>query len=378
MSTTTKKPDTNTTLEKEKIMPTTDETLTIHIVQPVGFGNLNRDENGLPKTADLGGTRRGRLSYQSVKRAARQAFERRSGHHTHRTKTHETLIAARAHELNPEISVDKAEDAAKKHLKKLAKDSLRWLSPDEVEAAALHIAEGASGEPEWGKGKTSSLSIAAFGRMMSGTPEAGIDAAVTVTPVIASHETPLTHDFFSAVDDLHGDADTGAGHLGSTVWTSFTGLRQVTINKSQLRRNWTAIDQDTASDQVKMLVEALIHELPTGKTNTSQPAEAPAVVYAVVDGKPGHPRSHALPLMRAVDPDNNGYTTPTIKQLAKAATRMRRQDESVGAVGDHFVTGVADEDLLEAFECDTVTEGDLIDRITDWALAAPEVVGAGE
>jgi len=43
----------------------------VHVLQSVGPSNLNRDDTGSPKDALFGGVRRGRISSQALKRAAR-------------------------------------------------------------------------------------------------------------------------------------------------------------------------------------------------------------------------------------------------------------------------------------------------------------------
>lgn len=48
--------------------------LELHILQNVAPSNLNRDDTGAPKDAAFGGTRRARLSSQSLKRAMREQF----------------------------------------------------------------------------------------------------------------------------------------------------------------------------------------------------------------------------------------------------------------------------------------------------------------
>ncbi|MCH8611570.1 type I-E CRISPR-associated protein Cas7/Cse4/CasC [Arsenicicoccus dermatophilus] len=53
--------------------------VTCHVIVTLPLHNLNRDSNGLPKSQFDGGVQRARLSSQSLKRAARQAY-RQAGH----------------------------------------------------------------------------------------------------------------------------------------------------------------------------------------------------------------------------------------------------------------------------------------------------------
>ena len=351
----------------------TDETLTIWTVQPLGFGNLNRDEDGLPKTVNILGTMRGMLSPQSLKRAARVAYEERTNHPTYRSRELGEVIAMRAMELNPDLGEDKARKETKKHLDKFGTDTSIWLSPDEIEAAALFVAEGGEGELPFSRGKSASLSIAAFGRMMASATEAGVSAAVSVSPLIASHETDFSYDFFTTVDDLAPESNKGAAFLGSSVWTSMVGVRGITINRSQLRRSWTGIDSESAPELVGVLVRELIRQLPKGKTNSSQPTQRPEIVYAQIDGTPGNPAPHAVPTTEAVEYGENGYVAATIDMLANYAKTIRAEDEADGNSADHWVAGVAPESAKAKFGCDVVTTAELVDRITEWVL---EDVGA--
>ena len=53
--------------------------LEIHILQNFAPSNLNRDDTGSPKDAIFGGVRRGRISSQCLKRAAREYVRENPG-----------------------------------------------------------------------------------------------------------------------------------------------------------------------------------------------------------------------------------------------------------------------------------------------------------
>src|SRR5437868_7135411 len=78
--------------------------LDVHAIQAVPPANINRDENGSPKTALYGGARRMRVSSQAWKRAARKELESATAgfQSSQRTKRLPEILAADLLEREPQ------------------------------------------------------------------------------------------------------------------------------------------------------------------------------------------------------------------------------------------------------------------------------------
>ncbi|HEX9228976.1 MAG TPA: type I-E CRISPR-associated protein Cas7/Cse4/CasC [Arthrobacter sp.] len=373
--------------------------LTLHIVNTIPWSNLNRDDSGTPKRAVIGGVLRGMLSSQSIKRAARTDYELRSLDQSVRSTNLAALVADRAQEINPELDAKIALRDAKKLISGLVKSSSgdsapaegaeaakesgisSWLSMEEVETAAAAVASGAvtaRKEPtpaqlkknEEGAevpidfvepGLTGSLSIAAFGRMFASAPQANTAAALAVSPAMSVHKAVIETDYFSTVDDSPSAAQgKGASFLGVASYTSGVFYRTVTIDREQLKANWTGLDSATAREQLEMMVHALVYKLPSGKKNATAPYVAPLAVLA-------EEQSYRLaydfetPVLPGED---GGYGTAAIKRLAEQREAALAFDG--GNFGTARIAGTVGG--LEAFKAEQTDVDGLVGSIVDWIL----------
>ena len=60
-----------------------------------------------------------------------------------------------------------------------------------------------------------SVDIALFGRMVASEATLNCDASAQVAHSISTHTVQNEYDYFTAVDDLAPEDNTGAGHLGT-------------------------------------------------------------------------------------------------------------------------------------------------------------------
>lgn len=267
--------------------------LTVHTLTALPPHNLNRDENGAPKQVTEGGVTRARLSSQSLKRAARVAFEREmeAGEESFRTKLSATLIADRVAELRGPMSktehtaltksittrVNSLTHAADSDSKK---DTLVWLSAGEVERAAQAFAKAGKEQVDiLDAAQTDSLAIAAFGRMFAAEPSLSIPSAISVGDATTTHAASIELDWFSAVDDRaeHG----GAGQLGFMMQTSGVYYRAFTIDRAQLRRNYAVpLDSEEADRALRTLIRHLTLALPSGRRAGSAAQTLPSYILA--------------------------------------------------------------------------------------------------
>ncbi len=263
-----------------------------HLLTAYPPSNPNRDDQGRPKQATMGGAPRLRLSSQSVKRAVRESSffaNDLAGHMGTRTKR---LFAELRGKLILNGASDKAAEAAATTVAALfgkleapKKDSpedkmattLAFISPEEWRLADDLAARVLAGEP-LPKDKDlkklvlrqadGAVDIAMFGRMLADDPEFNRDAAVQVSHAITTHRVQAEDDWFSAVDDLKTRAeDAGAGHLGELGFGSGVYYLYACVNVDLLVENLGG-DRELAARGLESLARALAVATPRGKQNS--------------------------------------------------------------------------------------------------------------
>lgn len=287
--------------------------LEIHVLQSFPPANLNRDENGMPKSTVFGGRPRARISSQCQKRAVRQFYQDRSEltpeQFADRSRT--WLPDLKQLLVNQGVAEADAETAAKLTLEeglKLKLDdhgkskTIVFLGKTELAAIAdILISNWSSIEPELA-GKEPKLptkdpnipkviekalvetgkpgDVALFGRMMASLPTVNVDASVQMAHAISVNALQQEFDFFTAVDDLDASEDMGADHMGETGYNSSTYYRFTTLDTEQLKKNLGTDNQ--AATIAKAFAEAFIQAIPTGHQNSFAAHSLPAAVMITV------------------------------------------------------------------------------------------------
>ena len=285
----------------------------IHVLQSFPPANLNRDENGMPKSTVFGGYPRARISSQCQKRAVRLFYQEHSD-------LEATQFAQRSRSWMPELKsvlVDQdipeaqAETVAKLALEvlgakiegdKVESKTILFLGRTEIAAIAdILVKNWAKIEPEL-KGKEPKLpvkdpnipkviekalaesgkpgDVALFGRMMAALPTVNVDAAVQMAHAISVNKLQQEFDFFTAVDDLGASDDQGADHMGETGYNSSTYYRFTTLDTAQLQKNLGSDEQ--VANITQAFAEAFINAIPTGHQNGFAAHSLPAAVMVVV------------------------------------------------------------------------------------------------
>ena len=277
----------------------------IHALTSYPPSNLNRDDLGRPKTAIFGGSQRLRISSQCLKRTWRtgDTYETAMADHLGiRTKNYGCKIFDRflengidrktalewAHLMLEQFGKPKTSSAdLKKQLKTLDFDSddvtaehallsvkqLIHLSPKEQTQIMIAIDRIAKENRKPKKNDVGlrndhqTADIAMFGRMIASSPKFNMDAAVQVAHAITIHKVDVEDDFFSAVDDLNTDADSGAAHLGDLGFGAGVYYLYACINFDLLLANLQN-DEKFAIKSVNSLLESILTESPTGKQNS--------------------------------------------------------------------------------------------------------------
>lgn len=269
----------------------------IHALQSFPPGNLNRDDQGHPKSALFGGVTRGRISSQCMKRHMRQseAFAALKNGVAYRTRRLPMLVgealksrgvigldAAATTRIEARIAAafkkeagDAAGEAAEDGIQtgqlvffpQRFVDDIATLFADaakkDIDALTAWLDGGTKKDKAPKKGakpegevkkpeKTSELEaaireasqlitidIGMFGRMTTSELVEDVEAACQVAHAISTHEVRIERDYFTAMDDLA--TAKGAGYIGSgdnsTYFNSAVYYRYLNLDLAQLRRN---------------------------------------------------------------------------------------------------------------------------------------------
>lgn len=287
--------------------------LELHLIQSFPPANLNRDENGMPKSTIFGGRPRARISSQCQKRAVRKFYQDYADLNPEQfaDRSRNWLPQLKTLLVNEGIDEDQAEIAARLALE----DGLKLKFNDEGKATTIvflgqtelaaiadvlisnwaAIESGLTGEnpvlpskdPNIAKVVEKALvetgkpgDVALFGRMMASLPTVNVDAAVQMAHAISVNTLQQEFDFFTAVDDLGGSEDTGADHMGETGYNSSTYYRFTTLDTEQLAHNLGGTEHLDAV--VRAFTDAFVQAIPTGHQNGFAAHTRPAAVMAVV------------------------------------------------------------------------------------------------
>lgn len=303
----------------------------LHLLQSFPVSNLNRDDIGQPKTATFGGYTRGRMSSQSLKRAARQLFseygldESETGVRTKRLLDHAaTLLVERGRDGGQAPGVVEAglealgfgvdsktrltqyllfvgrqaielladfcdqnwdrlhtavmEKTAKKEKAKetdsdkdkVVTEKAKKIKPDrETLAEARHILDASR-----------IVDVSLFGRMIADNKDFNVDAASQVAHAISTHAVVNEFDYYTAVDDLKTEAESGADMIGTVDFNSACYYRYANLDVNQLTKNLGG-DVDLVARATKAWLYALVHAVPSGKQNSMAARTMPETLLGV-------------------------------------------------------------------------------------------------
>jgi len=292
--------------------------LEIHVLQSFPPANLNRDENGMPKSTVFGGRSRARISSQCQKRAVRKFYQDYADLNTEQFADRSRNWLPELKKLLVEQGIDEEKAAIAARLAlvdglKLTLDdkgkanTIVFLGRTEIAAIATIlvnnwsvIESGLTEDPPALPKKDPNIAkviekalvetgkpgdVALFGRMMASLPTVNVDASVQMAHAISVNMLQQEFDFFTAVDDLGTDEETGADHIGETGYNSSTYYRFTVVDTDQLAKNLGS--HEHLSDITQAFAEAFIQAIPTGHQNGFAAHSLPAVVMVVVrNGQP--------------------------------------------------------------------------------------------
>lgn len=332
----------------------------VHVLQNVPPSCINRDDMGSPKTAKYGGAVRARVSSQSWKHEMRIMFRDifQADEIGTRTQKVQQMIADEIVKKNSGIDGEKAQKLAAKALDnakiKLDKDGKSSVLLFFSAAQARALAELAVNESEDKKGyaaalnTTPSVDMALFGRMVASDASQNVDAAAQVAHAISTHAVHNEYDYFTAVDDLIKDDESGAGHLGTVEFNSATLYRYATVNARELLKTLG----NSSADAVRGFVEAFIKSMPTGKQNTFANRTMPDFIYITL--RTDQPINLCGAFEKPVSGKDGGYFEESEKRLVDYAAKMYKNYACAPAKAWTFEDGDL-EQILDAVK-NAVTE----------------------
>lgn len=293
--------------------------LELHILQSFAPSNLNRDDTGSPKDCEFGGVRRARVSSQCWKRAIRLAFQKEGllGEErlAVRTRKIASMVAERLSGLgkDPEqakavadsalawVGLNPGKNGDSQYLLFIPKIALdrfaqacfeHWeaLSPTPEEGGKKPSKKAETGLPSEVKAALEQLfqasqaaDLALFGRMIADRPKDNIVAASQVAHALSTHKVDLEFDFFTAVDDLQAEGDTGAAMMGTVEYNAACFYRYANLDLGQLQANLGG-DRALARDGAAAFMQASLDAIPAGKQNSMAAQNPPSLVLAAVRG----------------------------------------------------------------------------------------------
>lgn len=330
----------------------------IHMLKNYPPTNLNRDENGAPKTCLFGGVNRGRISSQCLKRSWRTSsvFQQEIGAENLGTRTRKLpeLVGAKLLEMGVkpeyvELVVPKISGFGNKEGTENKKGSYTaqviFFGPQDITAAAEAVKaiidkcksekdiKGLKGKDlqaavKGAEDRAVSLDIALFGRMVTSDAFRDVEASMQVAHAISTNKVAMESDYFTAMDDLlNGDSldETGAAMIGDIDYNSSCYYIYASLDTDALRENLK--DAENADEIVAKAVPALVRTMafsnPSGKQNSFAGHILPGAV--LVECKETKiPTSMVNAYVEPVRSGNGDLLGKSIEKLAAEADSVAR------------------------------------------------------
>ena len=316
-------------MSKEKLF------LDIHVIQTLPPSNINRDDTGSPKTAVYGGVRRARVSSQSWKKAMRDYFKENGNLSNVGVRSLDVVsfLAEKIRELKPELSM---EDAVNKSVKTFNAAGISTTKDNKVKALfflgkeqADNLAKEAIKDNLDKKALQEILNsniavdIALFGRMVADDASLNEDASAQIAHAISTHGVQSEFDFYTALDDLSKEDQSGAGMLGTIEYNSSTLYRYGNV---ALHEFYCQFDKNKGQtiEAIKLFVEAFLNSLPTGKMNSFANQTVPASV--VISLRKDRPVSFVSTFETAIKTklSQEGFVNESIEAMFKEHKNVQR------------------------------------------------------
>lgn len=340
--------------------------LQIHTLTSYPASLLNRDDAGLAKRIPFGNALRLRVSSQCLKRHWREDLTTRlpeipDGQRTRSFFTRTVLpraveagvLQAVAEQLIEPLAKAVIDGGVKEggdlsqpvlfglreadYFVELLKDASRQPEPAKALTERLKAKEEKENLKAMSKA-ASGLTAALFGRMVTSDLLARVDAPVHVAHAFTVHAANTEMDYFTVVDDLNRDDETGAAHANQTELGAGLYYGYVAVDVPLLVANLAGVDpkdwqkQDTANARrvLEALIDSIARQSPGAKKGSTAPYAWAEVLY--LETGRSQPRTLANAFLDALRPD--GKTEPRQAALNRLAAYLGQLDAMYGGPDD--------------------------------------------
>ena len=354
--------------------------LQIHTLTAYPASLLNRDDAGLAKRIPFGNAVRLRVSSQCLKRHWREDLALRlpelpDGQRTRSFFTRTVLpraIEAGVPEKQAEklvdalidvfiaSSKDEKEDAKKKreeakkkgvdisqpvlfgmreadYFVQLLREASQATDPKKALEERLKSREEKDNLKAMSK-SAAGLTAALFGRMVTSDLLARVDAPVHVAHAFSVHAASTEMDYFTVVDDLNREDETGAAHanqteLGAGLYYGYVAV-DVPLLVSNLTgceaKDWQGQDGSTARRVLEALIDSILRQSPGAKKGSTAPYAWADVLY--LETGRSQPRALSNAFLDALRPE--GKSDLRNAALSRLAAYVKQLDEMYGGPND--------------------------------------------
>lgn len=308
--------------------------LQIHTLTAYPASLLNRDDAGLAKRIPFGNATRLRVSSQCLKRHWREDLTRQlpdlpDGLRTRSFFTRTVLPRAVAAGVSEALASALIEPLAKAvidggvkeggdlnqpvlfglreadYFVQMLVDASREADPAKALAERLKSKDEKQNLAAMSKA-AAGLTAALFGRMVTSDLLARVDAPVHVAHAFTVHASNTEMDYFTVVDDLNRDDETGAAHanqseLGAGVYYGYVAV-DVPLLVSNLTgceaKEWRQQDSATPARVLGALVRSIVQQSPGAKKGSTAPYAWADLL--LLEAGTAQPRSLANAFLEAV------------------------------------------------------------------------------
>jgi CRISPR system Cascade subunit CasC len=194
--------------------------------------------------------------------------------------------------------------------------------------------------------ESAGLTATLFGRMVTSDLLARVDGAVHVAHAFTVHPANTEMDYFSVVDDLNRDDETGSAHnnyteLGAGLYYGYVVV-DVPLLVSNLTaappEKWRSQDATTARRVLETLIDAILRQSPGAKKGSTAPYAWADALY--LETGRSQPRTLANAYLQALRTD--GKADPRQAALERLADYVKQLDKMYGppaqGEGRHLAT----------------------------------------
>lgn len=293
--------------------------LDMHAIQTLPPSNVNRDDNGSPKTAQYGGVRRARVSSQSWKRAIREYFNDAGRFENVGVRSLDVVryVANKIMAIDDSYSeedaialADKTFNTAGIKTKDNQARALFFLGNTQAEEFAKAAIEGVDDKKALKAilQENPALDIALFGRMVADDASLNEDASAQVAHAISTHAVQTETDYYTALDDLRTDEQAGAANLGTQEFNSSTLYRYANVAIHEFAKQ---IDNDEALlSALKLFIKSFTNSMPTGKVNSYANQTLPSMLVVTI--RQDRPINLVSAFEKPINGNGEGYVKESI------------------------------------------------------------------